>query len=443
MKTRGIILLIAFIHGAIILGWAVGQSPSPRYDGKLSADELLKEGLAAYDKKEFARAAELLQETVAKGARESGVLYYTACSLALAGEKEKAFRFLNMAIEAGWRATAHMKSDSALNSLHDDPRWAKAIEASEQQEARFLKDHSDPRRARFITADIARFWKAYDDAMATSPEERAAIFQREYIDSGTIGLKDFARRGKLDAKTLAKIVESHKNFYAAIRPLTLRVEQQRGETTAAFRKLKEIYPAAIFPETYFVIGQLSSGGTPSDNGLLIGAEMFMRATGLPTNELTDWEKIAISEPREIPWLVAHESIHFQQKYPPSKLNLLCQCLQEGSADYLGELVSGHLIIRMQETHQWANARERQLWEEFQKDMDGFDWSRWLYGGSGGNGRPVDLGYWIGYKISEAYYKNASDKKRAVKEMLIVSDCREFLKASRYAEKFSVATPVQK
>lgn len=82
MKTRGIILLIAFIHGAIILGWAVGQSPSPRYDGKLSADELLKEGLAAYDKKEFARAAELLQETVAKGARESGVLYYTACSLA-------------------------------------------------------------------------------------------------------------------------------------------------------------------------------------------------------------------------------------------------------------------------------------------------------------------------------------------------------------------------
>jgi Predicted Zn-dependent protease (DUF2268) len=442
MKIRRIILLIAFMLNAIILGWTAGQAPLPKYDGKLGTEELIKEGLAAYDKKEFAKAAQLLQEAVARGTQESVVLYVTACSLALVGEKEKAFQFLNRAIEAGRYATTRLKGEGHLNSLHDDPRWAKAIEASEKQEARFLKDHSDPRRARFITADIARFWKAYDKALAATSEERAAIFQKDYIDSGTVGLKDLARYGRLDAKILAEKIESHQNFYAAIRPLTLRIEQQQGEMIAAFHKLKEVYPAAIFPEVYFVISQLSSGGMPSDNGLIMGAEMFMRATGIPTSELTDWQKSAIAEPREIPWLVAHESIHFQQKYPP-KPSLLCQCLNEGSADYLGELVSGHLITRMQETHQWANARERQLWEEFQKALEGFGFSRWLYGGSDGKGRPVDLGYWIGYKIAEAYYKNATDKLRAVQEMLVVSDCQKFLKASGYPEKFILAAPVQK
>ena len=66
------------------------------------------------------------------------MLYYTACSLALAGDKERAFQFLNMAIGAGWREIACMNSDSALKSLHDDPRWRKVIEASEKQD-RFYK----------------------------------------------------------------------------------------------------------------------------------------------------------------------------------------------------------------------------------------------------------------------------------------------------------------
>jgi len=442
MKKFVIILPTVFLLYCIGAGWSLGQAPTPRSEPKYGADDLVKQGMDAYEKKEFARSAQLLQKAVAKGAREPGVLYDTACSLALAGEKEKAFQFLNKAIEAGWRQTGHMKNDGDLSSLRDDPRWAKAIAASEGQQARFLKDHGDPEKARFITADVARFWKAYDKAVAATPEARAAIFQREYIAPGTIGLKDFGRSGRLDARTLAKIVESHKSFYAAIRPLTVEIGRQRGETIGAFRKLKGLYPAAIFPDAYFVIGQMQSGGTASDNGLLMGAEMFTRAAGVPNGELNDWQKNAIMEQREIPLLVAHESIHFQQKYP-IQTGLLCQCLKEGVADFLGELVSGRLINRMMETHQWANARERELWEEFQKDMDGGATSRWLYGGSGKDGRPVDLGYWIGYKISEARYKNAGDKKQAVQEMLVVNDCKGFLKASRYDEKFSGAAPVQK
>ena len=67
--------------------------------------------------------------------------------------------------------------------------------------------------------------------------------------------------------------------------------------------------------------------------------------------------------------------------------------------------------------------------------------RWFTGGSAD--RPVDLGYWMGYKISEAHYKNATDKKQAIRDLLLVKDCQQLLHASRYAEKFSGAAPTPK
>ncbi|HMV48101.1 MAG TPA: hypothetical protein PLD20_24975 [Blastocatellia bacterium] len=439
MKSTRIILFTSLLIGVVCLPWVAAQQPQ-----KLSTiEELTKEADAAYQHREYTQSVELYQEAIAKGARDTDTFYNAACSAALAGDRNSAFQFLDKAFAAGFHNTDHLKRDPDLTSLRDDSRWTKAIAASEAQQAKYIEDHSDPNKIRFITEDIARFWQAYDQAIAAQPEERAAIFQRLYIDPGTVGLKDFKQSGRLDATKLAKTVEHSQKFFAAIRPVTLTLGKQRAETVAAFRRFKTFYPEAIFSDAYFVIGQLQSGGTASKNGLLMGAEMFTRSTNVPMDGLSDWLKNGLMEPTEIPPLVAHESIHFQQKYPLQG-GLLCNCLKEGSADFLGELSSGRLIKRMQETHVWANARERELWEEFQKDMPvANSTGRWLYGSSGGKDRPVDLGYWMGYKISEAHYKNSADKKQAVHDILIVKDCQQLLKASRYAEKFAASAPVQK
>ncbi|MBS1787424.1 MAG: hypothetical protein JST85_06870 [Acidobacteria bacterium] len=442
MKSKAIVLFANIVFSLVGLHLVAAQQPqSPTKP--VAVEELIKAGNTAYEQKEYAKSARLFHEAITRGARDTDTLYNAACSTALAGDKATAFQLLNKAIAAGFRNTDHLRRDGDLESLHDDPHWAKLIAASEAQQTKYLKDHSNPNKVRFITEDIPRFWQAYDQAMAAKPEERASIFQRFYIDPGTIGLKDFGRSGRLDSKKLTKAIENQSKFFNAIRPVTLNLGKQRSETVAAFHKFKAIYPNAIFPDAYFVIGQLQSGGTASGNGLLMGAEMFTRSANVPVDGLGSWLQGALMEPGEIPPLVAHESVHFQQKYPLQG-GLLCNCLKEGSADFLGELTSGRLIKRMQETHVWANARERELWEEFQKDMAvPNSTSRWLYGSSGGNGRPVDLGYWMGYKISEARYKNSADKKQAVRDILIVKDCQELLKASRYAEKFAAGAATQK
>jgi hypothetical protein len=105
--------------------------------------------------------------------------------------------------------------------------------------------------------------------------------------------------------------------------------------------LKELYPNAVFPPVYFVIGTLNSGGTSSNDGLIIGTEMYGLTPETPTNELDDWLKTVIKPVADVPHTVAHELIHFQQKYDVG--NLLAASIKEGSADFIAQLISGKHI----------------------------------------------------------------------------------------------------
>ncbi|NEM98820.1 hypothetical protein GXP69_14040 [Pontibacter sp. BT327] len=68
-------------------------------------------------------------------------------------------------------------------------------------------------------------------------------------------------------------------------------------------------------------------------------------------------------------------------------------------------------------------------------MLGTDISNWLYNGLKSTDKPGDLGYYMGYKICEAYYNNSEDKKQAIKEILDIKDHQAFLEKSGYATKF--------
>src|SRR5262249_38212949 len=156
---------------------------------------------------------------------------------------------------------------------------------------------------------------------------------------------------------------------------------------ASLRKLKSLYDDAVFPNVYFLIGCMSSGGTTADAGLLIGAEMYGRTADTPEEELDDWFK-QVSKPVElIPHIVAHELVHYQQKYPKGERTLLQASIKEGSADFIAELISGkHINTHL---HDYANPRERELWAEFKRGMDGTDMSNWLYQGESSKDRPAD------------------------------------------------------
>jgi len=204
---------------------------------------------------------------------------------------------------------------------------------------------------------------------------------------------------------------------------------------ASFRKLKELYADAIFPNVYFVIGRMNSAGTLAPGGLLIGVDMFGANGQFNLDGLSQWQRSVIAPIEKVPFVVAHESIHYQQKYSiPGEPTLLQKSINEGAADFIAELISGgHVNPHL---HTYGNPIEKELWNEFRQAMNGTDFSNWLYQGDQAKDRPADLGYYMGYKITESYYKNAADKRAAIKEILEIKDFEEFLKTSRYEEKFA-------
>lgn len=270
----------------------------------------------------------------------------------------------------------------------------------------------DPDGARFITSDIRRFWAVVDEGTGT---DLATRLDREYLAEGTAGLQEFREISIGSAEELAETIETRRERYEEIREMSMNVAAAERAIRAPLYALEYLYPDALFPDIYFVIGRLRSGGTARERGLFIGTEMFRDADGLRS-------------------IVAHELIHFQQlatgQYHAAAEapSLLALAILEGSADFLAELISG--IRGNRRAQEYGRAHESSLWEEFMAEMQGTNIDPWFYNDPPGD-RPADLGYFVGYRIAEAYYERATDKRQAIREILSTTDFAALLEQSGY------------
>lgn len=264
----------------------------------------------------------------------------------------------------------------------------------------------DPLQAQFVTEDVDSFWKAYD----IWKKEGGNPF-KEYVENGTLGVKGFLQSRIENADSLLAMVKRHEQRYLDRRNSLQGLAKKRKQIQAAYASIKYWYPEVKFPPVYFVVGRFNSGGTVSDDGIIIGAEKLSSL---------DWIKE----------LVTHELVHFQQKYEGPD-NLLKQAIKEGSADFIAELASGEQ--NNLEAFMYGEAHEDELKKEFALLMEGDDNTDWLYSTSGKDNRPNDLGYWIGYKITEAYWKKQTDKHKAMQDIMRVKDPKGFLLKSQYLD----------
>jgi len=107
----------------------------------------------------------------------------------------------------------------------------------------------------------------------------------------------------------------------------------------------------------------------------------------------------------------HEFIHTQQKTPASVL--LAQCLHEGAADFIAELVTRQKNLN--DYMIYGKNHETELKPRFRSEMMRRSTAAWLFNSD--KSEHPDLGYYIGYAICKAYYDNATDKKQAIKDII--------------------------
>ena len=306
--------------------------------------------------------------------------------------------------------------------------YVKSLNKNEIATRTKIKKELEPENKKNVqTIDIDHFWQAFDNLKNCKTFlDSVASFQKLYLDRATNGLLDFIQMREFTAEKFVNAVSKNSGFYQSIRPNTFQAKKAEPIIEEVFTRFKELYSNFRPFKVCFAIGIKNTGGTVSNQFVLIGTELTTSLSGNSTP--TDDEII-----QNIKSIVAHECVHTQQKLHPDstaiKCELLYKALREGAGDFIGELVSQN-----PKKNEYGDKNENRLWNEFKNELCNQYIGNWLYNGSTVKNKPRDLGYYIGYKIIESYYKNTRDKKEAIVDIIEMDDAIRFLELSRYDQK---------
>lgn len=286
--------------------------------------------------------------------------------------------------------------------------WAIALSPIAAQQA------SPAATPEIVIADVDRFYALYDAANGQPTADQL----QQYIDGGSPGLRHFAVARRITGARIAEAIAARPHIYTGARHCAALLPRVRQRLETVLLELGRLYPAARFPTVTIAVGRGRpvGMGTPA-TGVQVGIEALCAADFL-NPDLED----------RFVHVLAHEYVHALQAPELSEIatpTVLQASLVEGAAEFIAELISGNVAY----SHLSATVagREAEIERAFMADGAKTDLSDWLYNATAEN--PGDLGYWVGYRIVRAYYLNAPDKRRALREILEMTDASAFLAAS--------------
>jgi hypothetical protein len=265
--------------------------------------------------------------------------------------------------------------------------------------------------------DVARFYKIYD---AADGHPTADQLQHDYLDAGSEGLHTLAKLRKVTGAAIAENLVKHPEVYSDAKRCMVVLPRVRQRLEVALRKLARLYPEAKFPPVTIAVGRGKPVGVGSpETGVQIGLEALCQTNYLNPNV----------EDRFV-HVIAHEFVHVQQSQAlndDKNPTVLEASLVEGIAEFVGELISGD--VGYSQMRAQTEGHEKEIETAFVADEDKTDLSKWLYNGTAE--KSGDLGYWVGYRIAKSYYQHAHDKRRALREILQMTDSKDFLAKSQW------------
>jgi hypothetical protein len=295
----------------------------------------------------------------------------------------------------------------------------------------------DPLLAVINATDAKRFAMLFE---RTNGRPTAAQIQKDYVDGAGRGVAIFTPNRIESADNLARAVAADSARYAyAIKTCLPLVDSLTGQMRAIYLAYQGLMPDLALPPVYVVFGAGTSGGFATPGAQVIALEVTCGPGTTPDQFRASMRG-----------LFAHETVHsWQGKPQPAVLQdlLLLMAVFEGTPDFLATLVTG--TYPNADRDKWARAREAQVWADFQRDRliirngskpDGsltadanMALQRWFYNyGKAPQGWPFEAGYWVGSRIAQAYFDKASDKQKAIRDLIDAKDPSAILAASGYA-----------
>jgi len=95
--------------------------------------EFVAKGDASYRAKDYKGSVAYYENAFKMEHKLSSDLYNGACAAALNHDDEKAFKWLDLAIDNGYENIAHIKKDTDLESLYNKKEWTKTLDKLQKQ----------------------------------------------------------------------------------------------------------------------------------------------------------------------------------------------------------------------------------------------------------------------------------------------------------------------
>lgn len=275
------------------------------------------------------------------------------------------------------------------------------------------------KESKVITTDIDNFWIAYDLIRQESDSlKQIKLLEALYLKKGTPGLEGIIEAKRYRPEEFVEMINHYPKFLESVKSNTFKAAQLSKKLEKGINKLKDIYPELKPAKIYFTIGAMRSGGTTKDSLVLIGSELAMVDEQTDISEfeggMKNWATnyIATKPLENIILLNVHEYVHTQQNPIPN--SLLYQCLWEGVAEFVStkamEVSSASPAIDY-------GKNNPKVIQAFEHEMFYERTNEWLWSNAPNQFEIRDLGYYIGYEICERHYESASDKKKAIEELI--------------------------
>jgi hypothetical protein len=263
--------------------------------------------------------------------------------------------------------------------------------------------------------DVDRFYKVYD---AAAGHPTAHQLQHDYLDPGSEGLHQFAKVRNISGARIAETLARRPEIYSSAKRCLVVLPQVRRRLEVALRTLGRLYPQAQLPPITIAVGR----GRP----VAVGSPVTGIQIGLEALCAADFFNPDVED--RFVYVIAHEYAHVQQApalVDAERLTVLEGSLIEGAAEFVAELIAGHVAYSYFAV--MTRGREREIETAFVSDVDKTDVSSWLNNST--PEKPGDLGYWVGYRIVKCYYQRAADQGQALREILEMTDAKAFLARS--------------
>jgi uncharacterized protein YjaZ len=250
-----------------------------------------------------------------------------------------------------------------------------------------------------ITSDLDHFWQAYDKINSTKDTSAQYTYLNTlFLEKATPGQKAMIQARHYTAKEYLDVITQKQTYFNSIRSNTLKAKDYAKAIAIKIDRFKQLYPALKPAEIYFTVGAFRSGGTTTGKMVLIGSEIALANEHLGDLVFTN----------------IHEYVHTQQKTNMGD-NLLAQCVMEGVAEFVSEKVMA--IPSKLPALAYAKVHSASIKQAFALQLFNTDNGYWLYSDAENSFGQRDLGYYVGYAIADQYYAKATDKAKAVSEMI--------------------------